>query len=427
MMSAEGDESDHSRRVTSSGTSGAAVVLSDHDERLPVPAADPAVMSILLAISLSHMLNDIMQAVIPAIYPIIRDEFSLTFAQVGIIQLTFQLTASILQPMVGLYTDKRPQPFSLAAGMGCTLVGLLLLSSAASYPMILFSVAFVGIGSSIFHPEASRVARMASGGRHGLAQSLFQVGGNVGSAIGPLLAAFIVSSRGQGNVAWFSLFAFAGMFVLTRVGFWYQSHERRPKRSLPVSESKLPDLTVARALTVLGLLMFSKFFYMASMTSYFTFYLIETFGLSVSQSQVFLFVFLAAVASGTLLGGALGDRIGRKAVLWFSILGALPFTLLMPHVGLIWTCLFSVVIGFILSSAFPAIVVYAQELVPGKVGMISGVFFGLAFGLGGIGAAVLGYIADITSIQYVYQLCAYLPMIGLLVIFLPDTRQKSSS
>lgn len=386
--------------------------------------AQRATLGILLAISVSHMFNDLMQAVIPAIYPILRQEFNLTFGQVGLIQLTFQLTASILQPVVGLYTDKHPKPFSLATGMAFTMVGLLMVAFASTFPMLLLSVALVGIGSSIFHPEASRVARMASGGRHGFAQSLFQVGGNFGSALGPLMAAFIVVSKGQPNVAWFALIALAGMLLLTRVGVWYREHERRPKPAAGAAPVALPRGLVVRTLVVLGLLMFSKTFYMASMTSYYTFYLIETFNVSVRASQLYLFVFLAAVAAGTILGGPIGDRVGRKTVLWVSILGALPFTLLLPHVNLFWTCVFSVIIGLVLASAFPAIVVYAQELLPGRVGMVSGIFFGLSFGFGGIGAAVLGHVADLTSIRYVYQICAYLPLLGLLAFWLPDMRRR---
>jgi len=384
-------------------------------------------MGVLFAISLSHMLNDLMQSVIPAIYPVLRQEFALTFAQVGLIQLTFQLTASVLQPVVGSYTDKRQRPFSLASGMAFTLIGLLMLSFASSYPALLVSVALIGMGSAIFHPEASRVARMASGGRHGFAQSLFQVGGNFGSAMGPLLAAFIVASRGQANVAWFALVALVGMMVLTRVGFWYREQQRRPKAKLAIPHVELPKSVVTRSLIVLGLLMFSKFFYMAGLTSYYTFYLIETFHVSVQQAQIYLFVFLASVAAGTIIGGPVGDRLGRKLVLWVSILGVLPFTLALPYLNLFWTCAFSVVIGLVLSSAFPAIVVYGQELVPGKVGTISGLFFGLSFGMGGIGAAVLGYLADLTSIGFVYRVCAFLPLLGLFIFLLPDIRKPAPS
>lgn len=396
------------------------------------PAADQGLaqrttMGVLVAISLSHMLNDLMQSVIPAIYPVLRQEFALTFGQIGIIQLTFQLTASVLQPVVGTYTDKRQRPFSLASGMAFTLIGLLMLSFASSYPALLVSVALIGMGSSIFHPEASRVARMASGGRHGFAQSLFQVGGNFGSAMGPLLAAFIVAARGQANVAWFALVALAGMVVLTRVGFWYREQQRKPKARAAVPQVELPKAVVTRALIVLGVLMFSKFFYMAALTSYYTFYLIETFHVSVQQAQIYLFVFLASVAAGTIIGGPVGDRLGRKLVLWVSILGVLPFTLALPYLDLFWTCAFSVIIGLILSSAFPAIVVYGQELVPGRVGLISGLFFGLSFGMGGIGAAVLGHLADLTSIGHVYRLCAFLPLLGLFIFLLPDTHRSAAA
>ncbi|WP_425457895.1 MFS transporter [Aureimonas fodinaquatilis] len=381
-------------------------------------------VAVLVAISISHMLNDLMQSVIPSIYPILKQDFALSFAQIGLIQLAFQLTASILQPVVGIYTDKHPKPFSLPIGMGFTLIGLVMLSMSHSYAMLLLSVSFVGIGSSIFHPEASRVARLASGGRHGLAQSLFQVGGNFGGAIGPLLAALIILGRGQEQVAWFALFALAGMLLLTRVGFWYRDHERKPKPASVAPIVRLPQHIVTRSMFILGALLFSKFFYMAALTSYYTFYLIETFNVSIQDAQIYLFVFLAAVAAGTIAGGPIGDRFGRKFVLWFSIIGALPFTLALPYLDLFWTVVFSILIGLILSSAFSAIVVFGQELVPGKVGLISGVFFGLSFGLGGIGAAVLGVLMDWTSITLVYRLCAFLPLIGLLTFFLPNIRDR---
>jgi FSR family fosmidomycin resistance protein-like MFS transporter len=402
--------------------------VSESAQVLPASSArgiaERTSLGILVAISISHMLNDLMQSVIPAIYPILKAEFTLSFGQIGLIQLAFQLTASILQPVVGIYTDKNPQPFSLAVGMGVTLCGLLMVSIASSYPMLLLAVALIGMGSSIFHPEASRVARMASGGRHGFAQSLFQVGGNFGSAIGPLLAALIVLARGQASVAWFSLVALAGMLILTRVGFWYRDHQReRKKANIAPAVQTLPLNVVKRSILILAVLIFSKFFYMAALTSYYTFYLIETFNVSVKDSQLYLFVFLAAVAAGTIAGGPIGDRFGRKFVMWFSILGVLPFTLLLPHASLGWTIALSVVIGFILSSAFPAIIVYAQELVPGKVGLISGLFFGFAFGMGGIGAAALGELADWTSITFVFQVCAFLPILGLLTAFLPDIRK----
>ena len=396
------------------------------------PPAASTVLTILLAASFSHGLNDTIQAVIPAVYPLLKTRFLLDFGQVGLITLTFQLTASLLQPFVGLYTDRRPLPFSLAAGMGVTLIGLALLSRAGSFPVVLLAAALVGMGSAVFHPEASRVARMASGGRHGLAQSVFQVGGNTGSALGPLLAAMIVVPRGQAHIAWFCLAALLGIVVLTGVGRWYRQTLRR--RPIPVrtagGRSPGPGVTpeaaqsagrVMFAIGVLVVLIFSKYFYLASMTNYYTFYLIDRFGLSVQAAQVRLFVFLAAVAAGTLIGGPIGDRIGRKRVIWVSILGVAPFTLLLPHVGLSATVALSVVIGFILASAFSAILVYAQELVPGKVGLISGLFFGFAFGMGGIGSAVLGRLADRTSIGHVFAVCAYLPLLGLLTALLPET------
>ncbi|MCX5511984.1 MFS transporter [Kaistia algarum] len=400
--------------------------MSQSAEALPGAAgrslAQKTAFGILVAISMSHLLNDLMQSVISAIYPILKNEFALDFGQIGIIQLVFQLTASILQPLVGIYTDKRPLPFSLPVGMGFTLIGLLLLATAGSYVMILVSVAMIGLGSSIFHPESSRVARMASGGRHGLAQSLFQVGGNFGSAIGPLLAALIILPRGQGAVAWFALAALIGILLLSRVGLWYRAQHRAAggKKAVQAVVSTLPRKVVVRSLVILALLIFSKFFYMAALTSYYTFFLIDEFGVSVRDSQLYLFVFLGAVAVGTVAGGPIGDRFGRKFVIWFSILGVLPFTLLLPHASLFWTVVLSIIIGLVLSSAFSAIIVYAQELMPGKVGMVSGLFFGFAFGMGGIGAAALGELADMTSIKFVFQVCAFLPVIGLLTAFLPN-------
>ncbi len=388
----------------------------------PASAATTTVFPILIAISVSHMLNDIIQSLIPAIYPILKENYALDFGQIGLITLAFQLTASILQPIVGLYTDHKPQPYSLAFGMGCTLMGLLALSMAGSFHTILLASALVGVGSSIFHPESSRVARMASGGRHGLAQSLFQVGGNAGSAIGPLLAAFIVIPHGQGSLSWFSVIALVGMVILFQVGRWYSAR----RRAAPAGAAKVrqgPNVSRARivaSIAVLGMLMFSKFFYMASFSSYYTFYLIERFDLSVQSAQLYLFVFLAAVALGTIAGGPIGDRLGRKVVIWISILGVAPFTLALPYVGLTATMILSAIIGAILASAFSAIIVYAQELVPGKVGMIAGLFFGGAFGLGGIGAAVLGEMADWYGIVTVYKICSFLPLIGLLTAFLPS-------
>ncbi|MFT8243354.1 MFS transporter [Roseomonas sp. BN140053] len=380
-------------------------------------------VGILLAVSAGHLLNDLMQSMIPAIYPILKAEFVLSFTEIGLIQLCFQLTASLLQPAVGLFTDRRPQPFSLVLGMGLTFVGLLILSVASVYPALLLAVALVGMGSSIFHPEASRVARMASGGRHGAAQSVFQVGGNLGSAIGPLLAAIVVISRGQASVAWFSLAALLGMVLLAMVGRWYREQQRAPKPAGVSRPAPFPRALVQRALVVLVALTFAKNVYTASLSSYYTFYLIETFGVSVRDAQLYLFAYLGAVAVGTIAGGPLGDRFGRRAVLWGSIVGPLPFTLLLPYVGLGWTCAFTIIIGLMMSSAFPAILVYAQELLPGKVGLVSGIFFGLAFGLGGIGAAVLGLIADRASIGVVYQLSALLPLLGLLIVALPDLHE----
>jgi FSR family fosmidomycin resistance protein-like MFS transporter len=388
--------------------------------------AETTAVAVLGVISFCHLLNDMMQSLLPALYPILKSSLGLGFGEIGLITLTYQLTASVLQPVVGLAADKRPQPYSLVAGMGFTLLGLLLLSRGGSFYVLLAAAAMVGMGSSIFHPEASRVARMASGGRHGLAQSFFQVGGNFGSAMGPLLAAFIVLPHGQGSVAWFSLAALLGMVLLTRVGGWYSAHlSARSKRVAPVQETGLSAKRTGFAIGILLLLVFSKYFYLASISSYFTFYLIDKFHVSVETSQLYLFIFLGAVAVGTIAGGPIGDKIGRKRVIWASILGVLPFTLMMPHANLFWTGALSAVIGVILASAFPAIIVYAQELLPGKVGMVAGLFFGFAFGMGGIGAAVLGKLADATSIRFVYEVCAFLPAIGLLTVLLPNVRAKA--
>jgi FSR family fosmidomycin resistance protein-like MFS transporter len=382
------------------------------------------VFAVLIAISVSHLLNDTIQSVIPAIYPILKESFHLSFTQIGLITLTFQLTASLLQPFVGLYTDHRPKPYSLAVGMGFTLVGLVLLSRATNFPMILCSAALVGMGSSVFHPEASRLARMASGGRHGFAQSIFQVGGNAGTSLGPLLAALIIVPSGQQSVGWFSLVALVAIIVLANVGHWYKQNLHRLKTgSHPKDREGYPAMSRNRitwALAVLIALMFSKFFYLSSMTNYFTFYLIGKFHLSVQEAQLHLFLFLFSVAAGTIIGGHLGDRFGRKYVIWASILGVAPFTLLLPYANLFWTGILTIIIGVILASAFSAILVYAQELVPGKVGMISGLFFGFAFGMGGIGSAALGRLADQTSINFVFLVCSFLPLIGLLTAFLPD-------
>jgi MFS transporter, FSR family, fosmidomycin resistance protein len=387
---------------------------------------ETVLFSILAAISFSHLLNDMMQSLLPAIYPILKNSFRLDFGQIGLITLTYQMTASLLQPVIGLYTDRRPQPFSLPAGMGFTLCGLIILSVATNFGMLLTGAALVGMGSAVFHPESSRVARMASGGQHGLAQSLFQVGGNAGSALGPLLAAFIVLPRGQASIAWFSLAALAAMFVLTRVSLWYRSAPARKKtdahRGSPAQT--LTTKKVVFCLAILIALIFSKYFYLASLTSYYTFYLISKFHVSVWSAQMYLFLFLGAVAAGTVAGGPIGDRIGRKYVIWWSILGVLPFTLSLPYANLFWTGVLSVIIGLVLASAFSAILVYAQELVPGRVGMISGLFFGLAFGMAGLGAALLGELADLTNIQFVYGVCSFLPLIGILTAFLPDLERR---
>ena len=389
-----------------------------------VPRASLAT-GILLAISLSHLLNDLMQSLVPAVYPILKEKFSLDFGQVGLISLTFYLTASLLQPVVGTITDRRPMPFSLPVGMGSTLAGLLLLSVAGSFGSILLAAGLIGLGSAVFHPESSRVARMASGGRHGLAQSVFQVGGNAGSAVGPLLAAFVVVRHGQGSIAWFSAAALLAMAVLATVGRWYGRRvaERRRAPAAAPAASALSRPRVVASVAILLLLIFSKYFYMASLNTYYTFYLIEHFGVAVDTAQLLLFVFLGSVAVGTVLGGPLGDRFGRKRVIWASILGVLPFTLALPHANLLWTTILTVPIGLILASAFSAILVYAQDLLPGRVGLVGGLFFGFAFGMGGLGAAVLGELADATSIEHVYALCAFLPAIGLLTAFLPDTRR----
>ena len=370
------------------------------------------------------------QSLLPAIYPVLKESFRLNFRQIGLITLTYQLTASLLQPFVGLYTDRRSQPYSLVLGMGFTLVGLIFLAFAPTFGAILLASALVGMGSSVFHPESSRMARAASGGQHGLAQSLFQVGGNAGSSVGPLLAAFIVVPHGQHSLAGFSLAALLGMLVLARVGNWYKSHPSTPKPGRPpgiVAHSPLPPSRVVGALVVLLALVFSKYFYLTSITSFYTFFLIHKFHVSVQNAQVHLFVFLGAVALGTFVGGPIGDRLGRKYVIWASILGVLPFTLLLPAANLLMTGVLSVIIGFILASAFSAILVFAQELVPGRVGLISGLFFGFAFGMGGIGAALLGTWADTHGITYVYRVCAYLPAIGLLAAFLPDSSRKQAA
>jgi len=390
-------------------------------------AAEGAVFSIILALSFSHFLNDTMQSLMPALYPMLKDSYGLSFAQIGLITLTQQVTSSLLQPMVGLLSDHRPQPYSLSVGMGSTFIGLILLAGAASFSLLLVAAALVGIGSAVFHPEASRVARMASGGRHGLAQSLFQVGGNAGSALGPLIAAFIVLQRGQSSIAWFSSAALLAMTVLFAVGNWYRREQKAPRRARAWRDTIHPGLSRARigwSLLILLALIFSKSFYTASLSSYYIFYLISKFHVSVENAQIHLFAFLSSVAIGTLVGGPVGDRIGRKYVIWFSILGALPFALALPYANLLWTGVLTVLIGLVLSSATSAIIVYGLELVPGRVGTISGLFFGISFGLGGVGAAALGKLADATSIDTVYRLCAFLPLMGLLTVLLPNLHRR---
>ena len=386
--------------------------------------AEKTVFPILFAISLSHLLNDTIQSLIPAIYPVVKNTYNLSFSQIGLITLTFQMAASLFQPFVGLYTDKKPQPYSLAAGMTFTLVGLVTLSLSSGFYMMLLSVALVGTGSSIFHPEASRMAHAASGGRRGLAQSIFQLGGNFGSSLGPLLAAWIIVPYGQPSVIWFSAIALVAILILSRVGNWYKSYVRDmasgSKKKVSSMVHTYSRKRVVFAVAILLVLIFSKYFYMASLTSYFTFYVIDKFHVSVQTSQIYLFIFLISVAAGTLIGGPIGDKIGRKYVIWFSILGTAPFALLLPYANLFWTGVLIVPIGMILASAFSAILVYAQELIPGKVGLVSGLFFGFAFGMGGIGSALLGRLADSTSINYVFQVCSFLPLIGLLTGFLPN-------
>lgn len=394
-----------------------------------VAPVEKTVFLILFAISFSHLLNDMVQSLMPAIYPIIKTNFHLNFSQIGIITLVFQLSASILQPFVGLYTDKKSHQYSLPIGMGFTLIGLLCLSQAPSYGMILVSVMLIGIGSSIFHPESSRVAYLASGGRRGLAQSIFQLGGNAGSALGPLLAAWIIVPSGQKSISWFALGVGLAILILIRVGNWYKEKilARMATRKSAGADAGHPEFSrkkVIFSMFILLMLIFSKYVYLASMGSYYTFYLIGKFHLSVQNSQYFLFMFLAAVAVGTVLGGQLGDKFGRKYIIWISILGAAPFTMLLPYVNLFWTGVLSVAIGLIISSAFSAILVYGQELIPGKVGLVAGLFFGLAFGMGGLGSALLGSLADHTSINYVFKVCAFLPLIGILTSFLPNIEAK---
>lgn len=382
---------------------------------------------ILSLLGASHMFNDMLQSIIPAVYPLLKNSLLLNFTQIGLITLVFQLSSSLFQPIVGLITDKRPQPYSLPIGMSLTMIGILSLAFSESFSQVLFAVFFTGLGSSIFHPEASRLAYMASGGKHGLAQSIFQVGGNFGSSIGPLLALWVITPYGQQNIAWFSLIALSCIGIMFIISRWYKANLYRLKpQSKKGGNIETPSIysrkKIAFAITILLALIFSKYVYMASLNSYYMFYLIDKFNVSVHDAQLYLFAFLFAVAAGTVIGGPIGDRIGRKYVIWFSILGTAPFALIMPHVGLMWTCILSIMIGLILSSAFSAILVYAQELLPGKVGLIGGLFFGLAFGIAGIASAILGRVADNTSIQHVYDICAYLPLIGLVAAFLPNTK-----
>lgn len=384
---------------------------------------------VLFALSFSHLLNDTIQSLIPAIYPIVKTNYHLSFAQIGLITLSFQLAASIFQPFVGLYTDKKPQPYSLAIGMFFTLTGLVVMSLASHFYLILIAVALIGTGSSIFHPEASRMAHAASGGKRGLAQSIFQLGGNFGSSLGPLLAAWIIAPKGQHSIIWFSIIALVAIFILQKVGNWYKRYMpiyKRKKAQISPTEQNLPKSKIVLSVFVLMFLIFSKYFYMASLTSYFTFYLIETFSVSVQTSQIYLFIFLFSIAAGTLLGGPLGDRFGRKYVIWFSILGTAPFSLLLPHANLFWTGVLIVPIGIILSSAFAAILVYAQELIPNKVGLVSGLFYGFAFGMGGLGSALIGNLIDAIGINKVFLICGFLPLLGMLTIFLPNLKKQNT-
>jgi len=393
--------------------------------RRRVTEANPARTAglVLVGISVCHLLNDMLQSLLPSIYPMLKSDFALNFAEVGLIALTNQMTASVLQPVVGLFLDRQPRPYSLAFGMGSTLCGLVLLAIASRFGVLLFAAGLVGLGSSIFHPESSRVARLASGGRHGLAQSLFQTGGNAGSAVGPLAAAFIILPHGRGSIAWFTVIAAGAIVLLARIGGWAHVHAASAAgRATAVAHHAFPKATVRRAIVVLLALVFSKYLYLSSLTSYYTFFLIQKFHVSVQSAQLHLFIFLAAAAAGTFAGGPIGDRVGRKAVIWASILGALPFTLLLPYANLFWTSVLTVAIGLIISSAFSAILVYATELIPGKVGLVAGLFFGFAFGIAALGAALLGILADHTSIEFVYRVCAYLPAIGLLTALLPDMR-----
>ncbi|HWL80024.1 MAG TPA: MFS transporter [Roseomonas sp.] len=412
-----------------------AALTPDRGPKATAPSEAPSqagagetAFAVLLSLSFCHLLNDMIQSLVPALYPILKQNYALDFGQIGLITLAFQCTASLLQPIVGLYTDRRPMPYSLPVGMASTLIGLLVLSQAGSYGVILLAAALIGVGSSVFHPESSRVARLASGGRYGLAQSLFQVGGNFGQAIGPLLAAFIVAPRGQGSLVWFSGAALLAMMLLVRVGGWYARNriaKGAPSRGGAAATVALPRGRVLFAVAVLVALLFSKNVYTASLSSYYTFYLIQRFGVSVQAAQIYLFVFLASLVVGLVLGGLVSDRVGRLPVIWFSILGVLPFTLALPYVGLTTTVILTVVIGLIISSAFPAILVYAQQLMPGKVGLVAGIFFGLSFGLGGLGAAALGQMADWAGIDTVYRICSFLPLLGVLTAFLPNIERRA--
>ena len=406
--------------------------MSTHKARkppAPASAQGPAV-AVLIAISVAHMLNDVIQSLVMAVYPLLKDNFSLDFRQIGLITFTFQFTASVLQPLVGYYTDRNPTPYSLVLGMGASLLGLIMMAFAPTYGVILIAAGLIGMGSSVFHPESSRVARLASGGKHGMAQSVFQVGGNFGTALGPLLAAFVVLPFGQPAIAWFAIAALIAMVLLTMIGTWYGKTLKLAKAA-PAQEleamTELSKTTVRRSIAILVILTFSKHFYLVSITSFYIFYLMHTFALSVMSAQLYLFLFLGAVAAGTVIGGPIGDRIGTRRVIWWSILGVLPFTLALPYVGLLGTAVLSVIIGLILASAHPAIIVYAQGLLPGRVGMVAGLFFGIAFGVAGIGAAFLGWLADATSITFVYHVCAFLPAIGLLAVFLPETAKPRAA
>ena len=400
---------------------------TENQDKTSMAAATATAMPVLFALSFSHFLNDMMQQLVPAIYPIIKPAFGLDYGQIGLITFAFQICASMFQPVVGFYTDRRPQPFSLVVGMGCSLAGLLVLAYAGSYPQLLLGAALIGTGSSIFHPEATRMVRLASGGRHGFAQSVFQVGGYAGSASGPLLAAFIVVPRGQTSLVWFALAALLAMVVLSQIGFWYRRHVSARQNARPAETTALPRRGVVFAIFIIVMLMLSKSAYTASLSSYYTFYLLGRFEVSVQVSQMMLFLFLASQPIGTLIGGFIGDAFGRRQIIWFSILGALPFTLALPYVDLLWTGILTVIIGIIMASAFPAILVYAMDLLPGRLGLVAGVFYGLSFGLGGVSAALLGELADFTSISFVFHLCSFLPLIGLLAWFLPEVGRDAKS